>query len=400
MPGYEIFDDAEKKEVLDVMETGILMRYGFDAQRKGVNKTVELEKMISGILGVKHTQLTPSGTSAVTTALAVAGIGAGDEVIMPTFTFVASFESILALGAVPILVDIDDTLTLDPVAVERAITPRTKAVMPVHMCGAQAHVEELTEICKRHNLILIEDTCQAMGATYKGKHLGTFGQLGCFSYDFVKVVTMGEGGAVVTDDDQLARKADGYVDHGHDHIGNDRGAETHPFMGVNYRVSELSSAIGLAQMRKLDKIVARQKEIKKYIKDALKESCPRLKFRRVLDEDGEIASFLSFSFENLAQAEKASEEFKKAGLGGFFHYYNNNWHYIRRWFHLKERATLYRLPKEVLDNMPDYATVQFPQSDDVISRNISMSINLTWTDEDVKQRTEKMIKAINSAFEA
>ena len=144
--------------------------------------------------------------------------------------------------------------------------------MPVHMCGAQAHVEELTEICKRHNLILIEDTCQAMGATYKGKHLGTFGQLGCFSYDFVKVVTMGEGGAVVTDDDQLARKADGYVDHGHDHIGNDRGAETHPFMGVNYRVSELSSAIGLAQMRKLDKIVARQKEIKKYIKDALKES--------------------------------------------------------------------------------------------------------------------------------
>lgn len=150
-----------------------------------------------------------------------------------------------------------------------------------------------------------------MGATYKGKHLGTFGQLGCFSYDFVKVVTMGEGGAVVTDDDQLARKADGYVDHGHDHIGNDRGAETHPFMGVNYRVSELSSAIGLAQMRKLDKIVARQKEIKKYIKDALKESCPRLKFRRVLDEDGEIASFLSFSFENLAQAEKATEESKK-----------------------------------------------------------------------------------------
>lgn len=398
MPGFEAFDESEKKEVLDVMETGILMRYGFDAQRKGVNKTLELEKALCDKLGSRHAQLTPSGTTAVSTALAVCGIGAGDEVIMPTFTFVASFESILALGAIPILVDIDDTLTLDPVAVEKAITPRTKAIMPVHMCGAQAHIEELMQICEKHNLILIEDACQAMGSTYKGKYLGTFGSMGCFSYDFAKIITMGEGGAVVTDSDDLAVKADGYVDHGHDHKGSDRGAEGHPFLGVNYRVNELSSAIGLAQLRKLDGIIERQQQVKKYIKDALAAEFPQLKFRRILDERGDIATFLSFSLENLEQAEKATKALAENGVGGVFHYYDNNWHYIRRWYHLKERATLYRLPKEVLDGMPDYANMQFPQSDDIISRNISTAINLSWSDDDVKARTEAIIKALRTVF--
>ena len=398
MPGYEAFDQSEKKEVMDVMETGILMRYGFENQRGGVNKTLEMEKALCEKLGTRHAQLTPSGTTAVSTALAVCGIGAGDEVIMPTFTFVASFESILALGAIPILVDIDDTLTLDPAAVERAITPRTKAIMPVHRCGAQAHLDELMAICRKHNLILIEDACQATGATYHGKAVGTFGRMGCFSFDFAKVITMGEGGAVVTDDDLLAKKADGYVDHGHDHVGSDRGAEIHPFMGMNYRVNELASAIGLAQLRKLDSIVARQKQTKKYIKDALAAEFPRLSFRRVLDPEGDIATFLSFSLETLEQAEAATRALVENGVGGVFHYYNNNWHYIRRWNHLKERATLYRLSQEVLDGMPDYATKTFPQSDAIISRNISTSINLSWSDDQVKARTEAMIRALRTVF--
>ena len=304
MPGYEAFDQSEKKEVMDVMETGILMRYGFENQRGGVNKTLEMEKALCEKLGTRHAQLTPSGTTAVSTALAVCGIGAGDEVIMPTFTFVASFESILALGAIPILVD----------------------------------------------------------------------------------------------DDLLAKKADGYVDHGHDHVGSDRGAESHPFMGMNYRVNELASAIGLAQLHKLDSIVARQKQTKKYIKDALAAEFPRLSFRRVLDPEGDIATFLSFSLETLEQAEAATRALVENGVGGVFHYYNNNWHYIRRWNHLKERATLYRLSQEVLDGMPDYATKTFPQSDAIISRNISTSINLSWSDDQVKARTEAMIRALRTVF--
>ncbi|MDD4820683.1 MAG: DegT/DnrJ/EryC1/StrS family aminotransferase, partial [Flavobacteriales bacterium] len=251
---------------------------------------------------------------------------------------------------------------------------------------------------KRHNLILIEDACQANGTTYKGKHMGTFGDMGCFSYDYVKIVTMGEGGSMVTNNDEYALKADGYTDHGHDHKGVDRGADLHPFLGLNYRVNELASAIGLAQFRKLDAILDRQRWVKKYMKDALKAEFPRLKFRRILDEEGDNATFLSFSFENLEQAEKANKALANEGVGGVFHYYNNNWHYIRRWFHIKERATLYRLPQEVLERMPDYSTAQFPQSDDIISRNISTAINLSWSDEDVKKRTEAMIRAIKTVF--
>ena len=153
MPGFEFFGDEERKEVNDVLNTGILMRYGFDGMRQGHWKAKELEKAITETFGVRHAQLTSSGTTALSTAMAVMGVGHGDEVIMPTFTFVASFEAIIAAGAIPVLVDIDETLCLDPKAVEAAITPRTKMVMPVHMCGSMAQMDELQAICKKHNLL-------------------------------------------------------------------------------------------------------------------------------------------------------------------------------------------------------------------------------------------------------
>ena len=152
MPGFELFGPEERKEIEDVMQTGILMRYGFDGPRKGIWKSKELEAAICTTFGSKYAQLTSSGTSALTTALTVLGIGAGDEVIMPAFTFVASFEAVLSVGAVPVLVDIDETLTVQPDAVRKAITPRTKCVMPVHMCGSMADIDALAAICKEHKL--------------------------------------------------------------------------------------------------------------------------------------------------------------------------------------------------------------------------------------------------------
>src|ERR1700748_2579299 len=145
MPGFELFGTEERNEVSDIMETGILMRYGFDGPRKGIWKSKELEAAICQTFGSKYAQLTSSGTTALTTALTVLGIGAGDEVIMPAFTFVASFEAVLSVGAVPVLVDIDETLTLNPEAVRKAITPKTKCIMPVHMCGAMADVDALKQ---------------------------------------------------------------------------------------------------------------------------------------------------------------------------------------------------------------------------------------------------------------
>jgi 8-amino-3,8-dideoxy-alpha-D-manno-octulosonate transaminase len=166
MPGFELWGAEERKEVNDVLETGILMRYGFDGPRKGIWKSKELEEAICKTFGSKYAQLTSSGTSALTTAMAALGIGAGDEVIMPSFTFVASFEAVLSVGAVPVMVDVDDTLTLNPGAVKKAITSKTKCVMPVHMCGSMADIDALLSICKEHNLILLEDACQSIGGSY------------------------------------------------------------------------------------------------------------------------------------------------------------------------------------------------------------------------------------------
>jgi 8-amino-3,8-dideoxy-alpha-D-manno-octulosonate transaminase len=175
MPGYELWSDNERREVNDVLDTGILMRYGFDAMRKGTWKAKELEAEICRLYGAPYAQLTSSGTSALSTAMAALGIGYGDEVILPSFTFVASFEAILSVGAIPVFVDIDDTLTLSPEAARKAITPKTKAVMPVHMCGSMADMDALVALCQEHKLILLEDACQSIGASYKGRMLGTIG---------------------------------------------------------------------------------------------------------------------------------------------------------------------------------------------------------------------------------
>jgi len=216
MPGFELFGEEERKSVNEVFETGILMRYGFDGPRKGIWKAKELEEAICKRFGSRYAQLLSSGTAALTTALAALGVGSGDEVIMPAFTFVASFEAVLSVGALPVLAEVDESLTLNPDSVRRAITPKTKCIMPVHMCGSMADLDELIAICKEHNLLLLEDACQSIGGTYKGKALGTIGDAGTFSFDFVKTITCAEGGVVMTNREDVYTNSDGYTDHGHD----------------------------------------------------------------------------------------------------------------------------------------------------------------------------------------
>ncbi|HLT52712.1 MAG TPA: DegT/DnrJ/EryC1/StrS family aminotransferase [Flavobacteriaceae bacterium] len=397
MPGFELFGDLERKEVNDVLESGVLMRYGFDGMRNGHWKAKEMEQELQSKLQVKHAQLVSSGTAAVSIALAAAGVGAGDEVIIPTFTFVASFEAIMMLGAIPVLVEIDDTLTLNPKAVEKAISPKTKAVMPVHMCGSMANLDALQAICKAHNLILIEDSSQATGATYKGKPLGSIGDLGCLSLDFVKIITCGEGGAVLTNSDKYAQFADHYSDHGHDHVGNDRGAENHPFLGYNFRISELHAAVGLAQLKRLDEFVAIQKHNYSIIREALSQ-IPEIQFRTVPDGGEESYSFLNFFLPDLEIARKTSKALKEAGVDACFHYYDNNWHYVRKWEHLKRLESLYPFSQEVINGLEYFKDAEFPESDHYIGRNISCLIKLSWTEEEVQQRADKMVQAIKASL--
>ncbi len=397
MPGFEFFGAEERKQVHDVLETGVLMRYGFDGMRNNHWKAKEFEKAFAERMGSDYCQLVSSGTAALTVALASAGIGAGDEVIIPTFTFVASFESILALGAVPILVDIDDTLTLNPKAVEAAITSKTKCVMPVHMCGSMADLKALKSICEKHRLILLEDACQALGGTYEGKPLGSYGDLGCFSFDYVKTITCGEGGAVITNNEKYALHADHYQDHGHDHIGKDRGAETHPFLGYNFRISELNAAVGIAQLNKLDDILKTQKENYTILRETI-ETIEGVTFRRVPEGGEENYSFLNFFLPTAELTQKAHKALAKAGVDAFFYWFTNNWHYINGWEHLRNLNSLGNISSEVKNQMQDLNNTDFSKSDAIMGRTISSLIKIGWTQKQVKERAEAMKSAILSTL--
>jgi 8-amino-3,8-dideoxy-alpha-D-manno-octulosonate transaminase len=400
MPGFELFGEEERKEVNDVLETGILMRYGFDGPRKGIWKAKELEQAITETFGCKYAQLTSSGTSALTTAMAVLGIGAGDEIIMPAFTFVASFEAVLSVGAVPVLVDIDETLTLDPAAVRAAITPKTKCIMPVHMCGSMADLDALKQICQEHKLILLEDACQSIGATYKGKSLGTIGDAGTFSFDFVKTITCAEGGVVMTNSEDLYIKADGYTDHGHDHAGADRGADLHPFIGYNYRISELHAAVGLAQIRKLDKFLALQKNNYKALRAHL-EQVPEVSFRVIPDGGEDSCSFISWFLPTEELTKAVVAEMKTQGiLAGNFYWYINNWHYISKWDHLKNVNSLNALSDAQTAALLKLKTTSFAASDAIMSRCISTAISMVWTDEQIKEKGEKMVAVIKKILQS
>ena len=398
MPGYELWSDKERKEVNDVLATGILMRYGFDGPRKGIWKSKELEEAICKTFGCKYAQLTSSGTSALTTAISALGIGYGDEVITPTFTFVASFEAILSVGAVPVFVDVDDTLTLNPDAVKKAITSKTKAVMPVHMCGSMADMNALIAICKEHNLILIEDACQSIGATYKGKHAGTIGEAGTFSFDFVKTMTCAEGGAVMTNREDIFIKSDGYTDHGHDHKGADRGADLHPFIGYNYRISELHAAVGLAQIKRLPEFLAIQKKNHAQLKNILAQ-IPEISFRRIPDPAGDSCTFLSWFLPTEEITRAVVNEMKiQEILPGNFYWYDNNWHYIRKWDHLKNAVTLNSLHPDLKAQVIHHATKDFAASDAVMSRCISTAISLLWTEDQIKEKGNKMVALIKKVM--
>ncbi len=379
MPGTELFGKEEKEHVMEVLETGILFRYNHDAQRKGIWKAKQFEKEFAEYHGAKYCHMVSSGTAADCVSLASVGVGAGDEVIVPPFTFIAPVEAVINCGAVPVFAEIDETLCLSAKSIEAAITPKTKAVVLIHMVGAMAQIDEIVEVCNKHNIILIEDTAQALGGSYKGKMLGTFGKVACYSFDFFKLITAGEGGAIITNDECVYTTAHTYSDHGHSHIGDNRGAEDHPILGTNYRIGELNAAVGLAQFRKIDYILERLRANKKVLKDYLKKF-PQVTFRNVPDEAGDSATVLNFFLPTQQDAEKACAELGKEGVAAAY-WYNNNYHFIKNWHHLKECKVAGPVGMQFLDKPQDYNNLDLPKSYDIIGRLVSININITSTPE-------------------
>lgn len=397
MPGSEFFGSEEKKEVNDVMETGCLFRFNHDELRQGMWKAREMEAEVCAFTGAKYAHAVSSGSTAVSTALAAAGIGHGDEVIVPPFTYIATIEAVLFAGGLPVFAEIDETLCLSAEGIKNAITPKTKAVLLVHMCGAAADMDAIMEVVTENNLTLVEDAGQALGAFYKGKSVGLFGKSGAFSFDFFKITTAGEGGVFITDDEQVYKYADSFSDHGHDHIGDNRGMEQHPVLGFNYRISELHAAVGLAQMRRLDQVIKLSLRNKAIIKNIL-STIEGISFRYMPDPEGDSGTFLNFFLKDTISAQKVMNQFANDGIGGNNYWFTNMYHFLNQWDHIKELRSAAPLAIHHFGAPQDYKNLELPKSQEVIGKLISLGIRASWSEEEAREMGEKMKQSILKAI--
>jgi len=395
MAGAEMIGKEEIKEVMEVLETGILIRYNFDLERKGVFKCREFEEAFAKYCGAKYALGVTSGTAALKVALTALDVGPGDEVIVPAFTFLATYEAVLEVGAIPVMADIDSSLGLDPEDIPRKTTPYTKAVIPVHMCGAPARIDRIMEVARRHNLLVLEDNAQGCGASFKGKKLGTFGDMGIFSFDYVKTVTTGEGGMILTESKELADRADWYHDHGHDHRAANRALDGRSILGFNYRMNELQGALGLAQLRKLDFIVTEQRKNKERIKEALR-AVPGVKFREIPDPEGDTATFLAFNLPSEAAATAYQQALRAQGVDTV-RYKDNAWHYVPNWEHFLAKSTAnskkYPFNDPTYRGKVAYRREDIPQAEDLLGRTLVMAIQVKMPAERIASLQQGIVRA-------
>lgn len=335
MPGYELIGTEERDAILEWFDAsnGVMFAHGFEGRRNGIFKVREFERAIAATVGAEHALAVSSGSAALLVALRALGVGPGDEVIAPSFTFVATVEAILDAGATPIIVEVDESLTMAPEQLRAAMTPRTKAVIPVHMAGAAADMDRILEIAREHKVRILEDAAQGFGGTYRGRHLGTIGDAGTYSFDFAKNITTGEGGAIVTNDTALFERARALHDHGHEYnVAFPRGKDTRRAAGFNFRMTEMQAAVGLAQLKKLPVILERQRANKAALKDGL-GGCG-LEFRHLHDADGDVADTLVFFLGSETQAARFAEELRRKDLGTKNLPDALDWHFAGTWQHM------------------------------------------------------------------
>lgn len=367
MPGYELIGDEELDQVKSVFDSGgILFRHGFEALRNNSYKVRDFENAFALAHSIPHALAVTSGTAALRVALASIGIKQGDEVITQAFTFVATVEAIIESGATPICGNIDKTLNLDPSELESLITPRTKAVIVVHMLGTPAHMRKIKNICDRHKIVLIEDTAWGCGESYQGIPLGTFGDIGTFSFDFAKTITTGEGGMVIFKDEKLYKRACAWHDHGHENNPNvPRWEDTRSSSGFNFRMMELQGAIGLAQLAKLPQIVEMQRRNRDLILNQI--SCiDEIEIRQVPDESFDTADALVFFMSDPSSAKRCRTSLLKFGLGTKILPEAYTWHFAATWDHMPELVKAHKTP------LSDC----FSESKALLSRAVSIPISI------------------------
>ena len=385
MPGYEVFGREEQEAVNEIftLSNGVLFAHGFDGLRNGIFKVREYEREFALKFGFDFGQAVSSGTAAIHVALKAAGIKPGDEVITQAHTFIATVEGIISVGAVPVIVDIDHSLNMCVNSFKAAITRKTKAVMPVHMLGDMANMVEIVKIAERHNLIVIEDCAQGLGASIENKVAGSYSLVSAFSTDAGKTLNTGEGGMVLTNKKEIFELSRAIHDHGHSYkAGIQRGLDPAMTLGFNYRMSELNAAVGLAQLRKFDLIVQKQRENRQKLAKKLVELSGN--FRSTFEGHISAGDTLVLFSENAETATLIGNRLKNLGIGTKNLPDAMRWHFSKHWEHLVGYNK--KFDKAFKSGWNDSALI--------LEKSVAIGISVKWNDDDI----EKISKGILSAW--
>jgi 8-amino-3,8-dideoxy-alpha-D-manno-octulosonate transaminase len=397
-PGGLEIGEEEKKQVMEVLDRKYLFRYYGPADHP--SKVRELEIKFSKKTGAEFALATANCTGALISSLIACGVGPGDEVIVTGYTFFASCAAIVAAKAIPVIAEIDDTLTMDPIDVEKKINASTKALVAVHMRGVPCDMDKIMKIAEKYKLRVIEDVAQAMGGTYKGKYLGTIGDCGCFSFQYHKIITAGEGGMIVTNDKKLYDRCMGY----HDTAAcwrpvrfADERYDGELFCGSNFRMSELTGAVMLAQLDKLDRLLFLMRRNQKKIIEQIKDT-PNITIRPVNDPDGDVGICLMFYLNNSSKVEKFTEALRAEGVNasGVYNSGIPDWHIYAHWGHVLGKKTPtndgcpWTCPFHKGESV-DYSSDMNPNTLEYLSRVIHIDIPSQMTIEDC----DMISKAIN-----
>jgi len=391
-PGAYWFGKEETDAVMEVIQSGYLFRYGDESNPRFLHKVSSLEKEFARYCKAEHALATSSGTASLLVSLAALGLQPGDEIIVPAYTFVASYSSVIFAGLVPVLAEIDESLALDPEDIEKRITPGTKAIMPVHMLGNPCDMDRIMSVARKHNLFVIEDCCQAAGASFKGHKVGTIGNIGAFSLNIFKTINSGDGGLVVTNDRDLYETAFAVHDQGHKPMRFGVEVGSRSSLGLNFRMNELTAAVGLAQLNKIDRIVSTLRDKREKFKN-LVEGAKGFHFRKLNDPEGDCATLCSVIFDT---REKAAAVAKALGSRTVN---QSGWHVYANMEHVLNHLKKLGLP---------HSLGSYPVTDDILSRTINISIgvvdaglgagwgiNINSSDSEIEKAAEQFLQVLS-----
>lgn len=395
-----LIDDEELEAIKEVLESGEFYRYQL---KPGPCEL--FEKEAAAYFGVKNSLTITSGTNAIIIALTALGIGEGDEVIIPAYTFYATASAVLNVGAIPVVVNIDNSLMISPIEIKNAITDKTKAIIPVHMDGLQSPMEEILEIASSHNIHVVEDAAQCFGGSIKGKKLGSFGVFGCFSFNRGKTITCGEGGLVICDDETLAEKSLCLSDQAvpFNPINKDKFTKITPFVGMSMRVSEISGAMLRVQLKKIDKILEEHKVRKNLLVETLKSNSfygSAFDLVEAHDPDGQTYSTYHLQFKDPEKALLVSKKLMAEKIV-VIPLTMKVAHSVWKWNQYLKKGRFYstnRDPYENTDKKYPFLKIDFIPTLEILMRTISGEMDITMSLEEVKSHGESISKAISEVL--